>query len=155
MHNTHDMVVIPGARGGIGAAIAHRLAGRGARVVVNYRSNRAAADDTEPEDVANLVATVLDPAMRIAPGSVVHADDLTAVERRLPALPPRQPWPPTTRRKPAKVRTIRVCCASAGSRTLLRLDRRHTPLGLCHQLQSSYRLQMRFISRHTRHKVGR
>ncbi|MDV6271259.1 SDR family oxidoreductase [Rhodococcus globerulus] len=74
MHRTEIVVVISGAGRGIGAEIAHRLGRSGARVVVNYRSNRTAAhevveniraaggqahavagDVTNPRDVATLL----------------------------------------------------------------------------------------------------
>jgi len=40
-------VVVTGASGGIGAAICQLIAQRGARVILHYRSDRAAAESTQ------------------------------------------------------------------------------------------------------------
>jgi NAD(P)-dependent dehydrogenase (short-subunit alcohol dehydrogenase family) len=44
---TRRTVLVTGASGGIGAAICHAMAGRGARVILHYRTDRAAAEATQ------------------------------------------------------------------------------------------------------------
>jgi NAD(P)-dependent dehydrogenase (short-subunit alcohol dehydrogenase family) len=73
MDFTNKNVIVTGASGGIGRAIAHQFAKRGGRVLVHYHSNRKAADDlmeslpgnghiamgadlTDPEHAERLVA---------------------------------------------------------------------------------------------------
>ena len=46
---TRATVLVTGASGGIGASICHAAAGRGARVILHYRSDRAAVEATQRE----------------------------------------------------------------------------------------------------------